>query len=120
MSNTKTSRTKLKKESRMPERAHEMDVEIEPMSETEFEVEELKRRDRIENPWNYESETEKIYTGQEMAEIVRDAEKAVESVTIMDFVRWFLRLNTDSDAAIDVFAAAASFKYDVKERRKEE
>lgn len=70
-------------------------------------------RDHIEKPWNYEDETQKIYTGQDMAEIIRDAEQAAEAATITDFVRAFLALNTDAAAAIDVFAAAASFRYNV-------
>jgi hypothetical protein len=70
-------------------------------------------RDHMEKPWNYEDETRKIYTGQNMAEIIRDAEQTAEAATITDFVRAFLALNTDSKAAIDVFAAAASFRYTV-------
>ena len=70
-------------------------------------------RDRIESPWNYEDEPRKIYSGQDVAEIIRNAEHTATAVTITDFVRTFLMLNSDANAAIDVFAAAASFKYKV-------
>ena len=70
-------------------------------------------RDHIKNPWNYEDETGKIYSGQDMAEIIRDAETAATAATVTDMVRAFLALNTDSEAAIDVFAAAASFRYSI-------
>lgn len=71
------------------------------------------KRDHVENPWNYEDETRKIYTGQDMADIIRSAEHAAEAATITDLVRAFLELNTDAAAAIDLFAAAASFRYKV-------
>jgi hypothetical protein len=70
-------------------------------------------RDHIEKPWNYEDEARKIYSGQDMAEIIRNAEQTAEAATITDFVRAFLERNTDSNAAIDLFAAAASFRYNV-------
>lgn len=71
------------------------------------------RKEHVEMPWNYEDETRKIYTGVDMADIVRDAERRAEMATITDFVRTFLELNVDASAAIDVFAAAASFKYNI-------
>ena len=72
------------------------------------------KRDHIEKPWNYEDEAGKIYSGQDMAEIIRDAEQAATAAAVTDLVRAFLALNTDSEAAIDVFAAAAGFKYTVR------
>ena len=74
-------------------------------------------RDHIKNPWNYEDESAKIYSGQEMAEIVKDAEQTAEAATITDLVRAFLALNTDAEAAIDVFAAAAGFRYNVMPKK---
>lgn len=71
------------------------------------------KRDHIEQPWNYEDEKRKIYTGEDMAEIIRHAERTATAVTLTDFVRTFLDLNMDANAAIDVFAAAASFRYNV-------
>ena len=74
-------------------------------------------RDHVKNPWNYEDETKKIYTGQDMAEIIRDAEQTAESAAVIDLVRAFLALNTDNDAAIDLFAAAAGFRYNVTPKK---
>lgn len=71
------------------------------------------KRDHIEAPWNYEDETRKIYSGQDVAEIIRNAEHTAESATLMDIVREFLKLNANAEAALDLFAAAASFKYNV-------
>ena len=42
------------------------------------------KRDHVEKPWNYEDETRKIYTGQDMADIIRSAEHAAEAATITD------------------------------------
>lgn len=74
-------------------------------------------RDHIEKPWNYEGETRKIYTGVDMADIVREAEYKATDVAIMDLVRAFLELNADSSAAMDLFAAAASFRYNVTPKK---
>ena len=73
----------------------------------------VETRDHVENPWNYEDETRKIYTGEEMAELVRRSEDSATEITVADFVRTFLSFNHDPKAAIDVFAAAASFRYTV-------
>ena len=73
-------------------------------------------RDHIKSPWNYEDETGKIYTGEDMAEIIRDAEKTATAAAVTDMVRAFLTLNTDAEAALDIFAAAAGFKYTVTEK----
>lgn len=74
----------------------------------------IETREHVEKPWDYEGETRKIYSGQDVSEIIRNAEEATEAATITDFVRTFLNLNTDANAALDLFAAAASFRYDVK------
>jgi len=70
-------------------------------------------RDHMENPWDYEDETRKIYSGQDMADLVRRFEDSATEITVADFVRAFLSLNRDPKAAMDVFAAAASFRYTV-------
>ena len=45
------------------------------------------KRDHIEKPWNYEDEAGKIYSGQDMAEIIRDAEQAATAAAVTDLVR---------------------------------
>ena len=68
--------------------------------------EEVLRNYRIENYW-------------EVNKIAAEAERRTTEATAVDVVRQFLRFNSDSRAALDLFAAVASLKYDVKERRKE-
>jgi len=75
------------------------------------------KRDHMENPWNYEDETRRIYSGEDMADLVRDAERIATAAAVTDLVRAFLELNADASAAIDVFAAAASFRYNVTQKR---
>lgn len=74
-------------------------------------------RDHVKNPWNYEDEPAKIYTGQDMAEIIKNAEGTVTAAVVADIVRAFLELNADADAAIDLFAAAAGFRYNVTTKK---
>ena len=102
-----------------PEAAEEIGAIIPDLTEEEkAEAEELLWLARRNDPWNYVNEKKLIYSGQDMEKIIRDTEDAMEAATITDLVRAFLRLNTDSFAAIDLFAAAASLKYDVSKREK--
>ena len=81
--------------------------------------EEVLRDYRIENYWEFEDENEDIFSGYEVNKIAAEAERRTTEATAVDVVRQFLRFNSDSRAALDLFAAVASLKYDVKERRKE-
>ena len=82
--------------------------------------EEVLRDFRIENYWEFEDENEDIFSGYEVNKIAAEAERVGNEVAAVDIVRQFLRINYDNRAAIDLFAAVASLKYDVRERRKEE
>lgn len=82
--------------------------------------EEVLRDFRIENYWEFEDENEDIFSGYEVNRIAAEAERVGNSVAAVDIVRQFLRINHDDRAALDLFAAVASLKYDVRERRKEE
>lgn len=81
--------------------------------------EEVLRDYRVENYWEFEDENEDVFSGYEVNKIAEEAERVGNEVAAVDIVRQFLRFNTDSRAALDLFAAVASLKYNVTEKREE-
>ena len=122
MKNTTTKRIRKNEVQNVehnPEATEEIGAIIPDLTEAErAEAEELLMLERVHNPWNYIDENRLIYSGRDVAQIIKDTEDSMEAATITDLVRAFLQLNTDSFAAVDLFAAAASIKYDVSKREK--
>ena len=81
--------------------------------------EEVLRDYRIDNYWEFEDENEDIFSGYDVKKIAAEAESVGNRVAAVDIVRQFLRFNQNDRAALDLFAAVASLKYNVTEKREE-